>query len=374
MTKVTLGISALVGFAALGGLIASANDLVSSRTIAETTSPIAPYDEIDQYFTNEAHASWTQLNKRRSVDTHFCPSVKGLLPEKSFAGAIDLALSYMWKDRYPLEPALRKDSFKAVKNDGSVPVSFLSHKLCGVSEKSLDAMGFKHLPGPKTISRMNDFAHDVNDAWVAARRDRSAANAGALKTLKGKWGRLLGCLAYEESLSTADLGSSDRAAERLGLRKRPEGVLVYYDPAQSKASKWNLGLFQFTPNPKGNIRSCMLSWNRTFPSCPVNMKQSAKEFMQSGHLTESDQFFNAYCGADKILETFDVQVNTSDPRKTHRMNWIKDGKKVTLKEPKDRCVTPFSTSLRTYNHFGPLQNTTGDNLAELMSCIQHSAE
>lgn len=82
-------------------------------------------------------------------------------------------------------------------------------------------------------------------------------------------------------------------------------------------------------------------------------------------LGSAKQTFNAFCGVNKILQTFSVQVNTTKTWATHPNNFH-NGKLIN---GKDRCITPFIYSGRAYNHFGPLQNSTGSNLETLFNCV-----
>jgi hypothetical protein len=77
------------------------------------------------------------------------------------------------------------------------------------------------------------------------------------------------------------------------------------------------------------------------------------------------QHFNAYCGVHKLLQTFSVQVNSSSTRNTHPDN--RSGGR--LKSSSERCVTPHFYAGWAYNHFGPLQNSTGSNLNKLLKCV-----
>jgi len=64
-------------------------------------------------------------------------------------------------------------------------------------------------------------------------------------------------------------------------------------------------------------------------------------------LASSNQDFNIFCGVNKIVQTFAVQI---------------DGVKRS-------CVTLHIKSGYAYNHFGPLMNSTGANMASLYNCI-----
>ena len=80
------------------------------------------------------------------------------------------------------------------------------------------------------------------------------------------------------------------------------------------------------------------------------------------------QSFNAFCGAHKLIETFSIQINTNNAHATHPDNAING----VLKSAENRCVSPHFYAGWAYNHFGPLQNSTGKNLDELFSCIEKS--
>jgi len=172
------------------------------------------------------------------------------------------------------------------------------------------------------------------------------------------------CLSYVESLTTADRPFSDRIAQAYAPSdyRRPAGVLFYEDPLQPEASALNLGLFQFSPDSGGNIYACIKQWNLIYPSCQVPSGGSTKEMLRL--LGSSYQSFNAFCGTEKPSEMFSIQVNSSNSKRTHPANWRSDG---SLKAPKDRCVSLYFAGA-AYNHFGPFQNSTGNNLEELLTC------
>ncbi len=239
------------------------------------------------------------------------------------------------------------------------PVSLTSHPLCRVSTGTLSNT-IRNVPGSITAGLANRFAADHN-------RYRAQALAGdvAGKTGLGKlWGTFFGCLSYSESLSTADTSSSANVASRYapaGYRK-PAGVKFYEDPAQNEASRLNIGMFQFTPTYTGNINPCFRQWNRDYPSCPIARGDQGQMIPVVG---SSLQHFNAYCGVHKLLQTFAVQVNSSKTRNTHPDNISGS----SLKSAGQRCVTPHFYAGWAYNHFGPLQNSTGSNLNKLLRCI-----
>ncbi len=239
------------------------------------------------------------------------------------------------------------------------PVSLISHPLCRVTRSTLSST-MRNIPGSTTISLAQRFADDHN----RHRQNVLDGVQGAEEDLQKLWGQFFGCLAYSESLSTADTSLSQRTASRYapsGYRK-PAGVKFYDDPAQSQASRLNIGLFQFTPNYSGNINPCFRQWNRDYPSCQISRGDRSDMIRVVG---SSLQHFNAYCGVHKLLQTFSVQVNSRNSRNTHPDNRAGS----SLKPADERCVTPHFYAGWAYNHFGPLQNSTGSNLNKLLKCV-----
>lgn len=239
------------------------------------------------------------------------------------------------------------------------PVSLISHPLCRVTKSSLGAT-IKKVPGTTTIALAQKFADDHN----RLRQEYLEGREQSKEELQQLWGQFFGCLAYAESLSTANTSSSERTASKYapsGYRK-PAGVKFYDDPAQSEASRLNIGLFQFTPSYGGNINPCFKQWNRDYPNCSLSNGGRSDMIRVVG---SSLQHFNAYCGVHKLLQTFSVQVNSSNSRNTHPDN--RPG--GSFKGSSNRCVTPHFYAGWAYNHFGPLQNSTGSNLSKLLKCV-----
>ena len=243
--------------------------------------------------------------------------------------------------------------------DSYEEVSLVSHELCSVTSSSL-SQTIKNVPGSTTIGLANRFADDHN----RYRELYMDGDQEALVDLKKHWGKFFGCLAYSESLSTADTSSSYSVANKYGPSgySKPSGVKFYEDPYQDAASRLNIGLFQFTPTKSGNINPCIKQWNRDYPSCSTSSSSQSALIPLVG---SSRQHFNTFCGVHKLLQTFTVQVNSSSTRNTHPSN--KSGS--SLKGSGARCVTPHFYAGWAYNHFGPLQNSTGSNLYKLMSCV-----
>lgn len=248
-------------------------------------------------------------------------------------------------------------------NDASYfPVSLVSHPLCISTTASL-SQTLKKVPSQAVIDKLNRFAVKVNDL-----RDQAmAGDTGAKVELLQTWTKLFSCLAYKESLSSADSSASRSVASSnvpAGYVK-PSGVEFYNDPAQDAASRLNIGMFQFTPNSSGNIRPCLKAWNEMHsksPSCQISESGSQVEMIQV--VGSSFQSFNTFCGVHKVIQTFAIQVNTTSAGSTHPGN---SGKSAA-----NRCVTPHFYAGKAYNHFGPLQNSTGSNMNQLYSCVEDS--
>ncbi len=258
-------------------------------------------------------------------------------------------------------------SYGTSSNDSAYfPTSLIRHPLCQSSNSSL-SQTMNKVPGSSTIEKLNSFAEEVN----GLRSEVLAGDLNAKKELLSTWSRFFSCLAYTESLSTADSSSSIAVARKVapaGYRK-PAGVKFYEDPAQDQASRLNIGMFQFTPNANGNIQPCLRAWNalnKNKPACQVGTRSSQGDLIKI--LGSSLQSFNAFCGIHKLVQTFAIQVNTIKSSATHPAN-IANGK---LKPQEQRCVTPHFQAGRAYNHFGPFQNSTGSNLEKLFSCVERA--
>jgi hypothetical protein len=284
-----------------------------------------------------------------------------------FADQISYYASEMMND-VPAKVGLIGSSYGTSSDDSQYfPTSLIRHPLCMSTSKSLLSTMKKNVPNQTTIDKLNRFASMVNDL----RQNVLDGDQSAKKELLSTWSRFFSCLAYSESLPTADSTVSKTVALKVaptGYRK-PAGVEFYEDAAQPQASRLNIGMFQFTPNSAGNVQPCIRAWNEmhaTKPVCQVNQKASQSDLIKV--FGSSLQSFNAFCGVHKLIQTFAIQVNTTKTSATHPLN-VLNGK---LKPSEERCVTPHFYSGWAYNHFGPFQNSTGSNLNELFSCIESS--
>lgn len=250
---------------------------------------------------------------------------------------------------------LKSDINTYVKN------SLLSHPLCTVSADTLKTTLGKNIPSAATIAKLNTFANRMNEY----RREALSGNRQGYVKASKLWSKYMMCLSYMESLTTANTTKSKAVAEEVGPSgyRRPAGVKFYQDMNQPEVSRLNIGLFQFTPDSGGNIQACIREWNVLYPHCSVSRTASKDELIRI--LGSSLQTFNAFCAAAKVTGMFSVQVNTSKAYNTHPANVKSDG---ALKASAERCVSPHMSVGRSYNHFGPFQNSTGANLESLISC------
>lgn len=244
-------------------------------------------------------------------------------------------------------------------NDDHLLSGLSQRRLCHSSKSSLTKTLKKssRVPSSSVIAKLNTFENKVNGL-----RDRMLEGDGqARMELIKTWSKFFSCLAYTESLSTADTSSSRKVASKYedSSYRKPAGVKFYEDPYQDEASKLNIGLFQFTPNGGGNINPCLKSWNDTYPGCRVETGSSKSDLIKVFGSTL--QTMNSFCGVNKVVQTFSIQVNSSKSTAIHPSN--------SGLSKNDRCVSPWIYSGYAYNHFGPLMNSTGSNLNKLISCV-----
>lgn len=243
-----------------------------------------------------------------------------------------------------------------------VPNSLMSHAMCEVTSQTLTkTIGSSRVPSSTVVKKANDLAKKYN----AIRTEVINKVPKATMKMAQFWGRVMMCLSYTESLTTADSDSSDRVAQKYAPSgyRRPAGVLFYEDPNQSPSSRLNIGLFQFTPDSGGNVNPCIKQWNEIYPACTISTSANQAEMIKA--MGSSYQTFNAFCASNKPVQMFSVQVNTTDVNNTHPLNRKSNG---SLKPSEDRCVSLHFLPGNSYNHFGPFQNSTGENLDELLSC------
>lgn len=334
---------------------------LSLEDYLDSSSEIGP--QVDDFYNDNelVGVSREKINGTTDISKDSC--FKDEDSHEYFANQISYYTAEMMDD-VPSMVGFIGSSYGTSTNDNNYfPTSLIRHPLCNVNSASLSAT-IKKVPGQATIDKLNRYANKVN----SLRKAVLEADQSAKKELLSTWSGFFSCLAYTESLGTADSASSQSVAKKMapaGYRK-PAGVKFYDDPAQSAESRLNIGLFQFTPTASGNIQPCLRAWNKlhqTKSQCQINQKASQNELIQI--LGSSLQSFNAFCGVHKLVQTFSIQVNTNKASATAPQNLV-NGK---LKPYEQRCVTPHFQAGKAYNHFGPFQNSTGSNLDKLFSCV-----
>ncbi|WP_127717479.1 hypothetical protein [Halobacteriovorax sp. HLS] len=242
--------------------------------------------------------------------------------------------------------------------------SGLAHaELCHSTSTSLAAtIKESKVPDQEVIDELNIFEKRVN---LLRNKTIFDSSKEAKVELVKVWSKFMGCLAYTESLTSADTSSSYNVSKEYSPRdyNKPLGVKFYEDPYQDLASRLNIGLYQFTPNSSGNIYPCIYQWNDIYPDSNINTNEQQDNLIRI--FGSSFQGMNAFCGVNKIIQTFAIQVNTDEKKRTHPDNYTIAG----IEESQNRCVTPWFYASYAYNHFGPLQNSTGLNLKKLITCV-----
>lgn len=330
--------------------------------------PIDSYKEIANNvgFNVDKTADLNELSNFRTVinqdyvDSCLADRFEGT----QFSEAISFFVQEMLEDT-PARVSYISSYYGLSKNEKSYyPTSLIRHPLCFVSKNTLTKTLGKNIPSEPIIQKLNQFIARINDL-----RQNTINGDSASKTeLQREWSTWFSCLGYVESLSSADSSKSISVANKYAPEnyRKPAGVKFYEDPYQSEASRLNIGLFQFSPDSMGNVQSCIQAWNEINSSCPINPKGNQKEMIKV--LGSSLQTFNAFCGVHKLIQTYSIQVNTNKISASHPANVVND----KLKSSEQRCVSPHFAAGKAYNHFGPFQNSTGNNLSELITCVERS--
>lgn len=315
-------------------------------------------DEVDSHFTKKELTQERIKRMNHSIDS--CIQNAGDL--RSFAEIQNYFILKHFEDRQAELTYVSNEYVLPTTKAKFYPTSLISHEFCPITETSLKtSLKEWQMPDPATIEKLNQFSNIHNKLrgeYLAHRSYNSKLQIGQ------HWSKLTSCLAYVESLSTADSSASKAIAKRYSPSgyDKPPGVGFYEDPNQPPESKLNMGVYQFTPDIEGNIKSCVRQWNGMYPNCAFPSNSSFSDIFKV--LGSEYQTFNIFCGINKIHQMFSVQVNTTNKTFTHIKNIV--GSKI--KKSGERCVSLNFYSGYSYNHFGPFQNSTGNNLKELMSC------
>jgi hypothetical protein len=356
----------------------------------------------------DSHYGNTQLIATRNqhlTGVDACAAVGG---QKNFLSAIEGGVRMSLVDRKIESNHIIDEAYGLPGTEDSHPVSLISNELCVQDEAQIAAiLGDDFVPNSQTVQALKNFAQASNE-------DRRRALAGdnqALAAFTTRWTQFMGCLAYSESLQTADSEGVDQRFQNAlnkhptaepffqntaGQTVRPQGVLIHEDrqgeffielrkaaaegslnaerraELEKQFEPWPVvGMFQFDPKFFGNVAQCVHQWNKIVdkPECKIEPRSTA-DILRA--LASPGQTFNTFCGAQKIVQAFNSQVNTNMATGVDTSNILPGGR---IKAPKDRCVSLVARSGRgrIYSHFGPLRNSVKDNLGRLMGCVANAA-
>jgi len=242
-----------------------------------------------------------------------------------------------------------------------------------------------NIPDKETLKKVNRFAQEHNQYRKEMADTDPKISSRGRQRLGALWTNLMQCISYAESLMDPDsqraidlAGTTGKGDEEKPRKLKNDGIEWYMDQSQGGGPRQlAVGLFQFTAHSVANQFPCVNAWNAVYQSCPIDpfkaLKDGTKKWDREKMLdiiASPLQTYNANCGINKILQSFYIQVNTTEARRSNYAN-LRDREELNgpLKAPADRCVTPHFHSTLTFNHFGPLQNSTGNNLGIVMNCV-----
>ena len=260
----------------------------------------------------------SQLSKKRKTDD-FDRKCMGLKNESSFADVIATEVN---KNLAPKGNVVGADRvFGLGKTE--VAEQFSAPSSMPEGAKSTDVA----LNSTKLceVAGSNDQANVYNLAIKSYNETIGKTDAASLSIQKKFWYAQMGCLAYAE----AGVTSSEKF------------------PPQ----KPYVGLFQFdAPKGKtGNTATCNDVWNEKAPEgCKVGSSSSPDFVSNQAALGSASQSFNAFCGVQKVLQTFYIQ---------------KYGKN------KASCVSIAAPPKSSYNHFVPVNSVSKDDFKVMASCV-----
>lgn len=247
--------------------------------------------------------------------------------------------------------------FTAEHLQGSKQTGFMNYPLCQVTEDTLASVTSK-TPGPKTIQSAQGFVRRYNELQQGAR-----SSADKQKQFLKLTTAFTQCLAATESLTSADATKyadygagtqnfADRSAIQLGLaskddtqagKRMPAGVMLHLDGGKW----WSVGINQFSHDEP---QRCVEDWNTRYPGCRIPRGTNPLALSSSPR-----QAFNAFCGISRLIDSFDVQQKKGLDKDYFRA------------PANNRCVSLFMGE-RGGMRFGPLRNSTGTNMYEVLNC------
>lgn len=336
-----------------------------AATFGITSTAIADISQIQADVDARMGAGSKQLAKSRPQDPAFDVSASGD-KANTFGERIVQEVDRHFAPDAVWFKGFFANTFKTPDSNASHSVSLVSHPTCESSEADLTSL----------LSRSNAMTSDERQLLFNFEKRlnsaRSAYQSNANDTaLQETYVGLMSCLAYTESLGDPDTNRSKKVWTDYvsASDAKPLGVKAYYDTGHTNpASRLNLGLYQFVLDKGGNIQPCLGAY-RQLAQPGSDQIDDLNERGMADLVASPGQRFNAFCGVNKIVQTYYVQVWTENARRTHPSNVLADG---SLKKPADRCVTLHHKS--AYRHFGPLtrsvsaRNGRPSNLEKLLSC------
>ena len=365
----------------------------------------APSDLVDAYWQR---SQLTEFRSQAKIDVCLQKDRRG----NSFGKTIEAAVRVSLDSKKIYSNSAIQRAFGLPTRENSHPVSLMSHPVCEQGRNQVVHMlGESYVPDAETMNYILDFAKESN-------RDRKSALRGSEKAKERfveRWTVLMGCIAYAESLDISDPSQEFKADDSFAVAmdhqpnvhpffmdrvsrevSRPRGVWFgadrngsyYLERAKAKNEgrlsesvqnaldkrypTWPVvGLFQFNASRKGNIDPCVRQWNDLVNqkrACRINSSSDDQLLMS---FASHGQSVNSYCGVQKIVQSFNSQVNTINTTGTDLSNL---SSRSRLLNPRSRCVSLVSRAGRgrVYSHFGPLRNSVKYNLKKVMKCTQQA--
>lgn len=274
-------------------------------------------------FAHDISTSYSEISKELSLIRK--PDA-GPFRQDSFGAMIDEQVRWSLSGQNPFSSWMKR----AFKITDPEPVGLATHRMCSAGSVKLHKA-----PTASLKIELGKFISQYN-------KKLEKADMGGIEQM---WRRFFYCLAKEESLRNADSRIYEANARRLGI-VRPKGVVFHSD--RMHVSGNSIGVFQFAPVMDGNIRPCIELWNEKFSEFKIPLRGDIK--VAAKILGSSAQAFNIFCGVNKVVQSFYVQINSRNLKYTNQ---------------EKRCVT-FNKF--AYLHFGPLMNSTGKNLESVLRC------
>jgi hypothetical protein len=357
-----------------------------AETVEIVTSGLDSVEKLGQPLCHPTPAEeiTPELTKKRELSSFMkeCLGALGINAPMNFEESIRLSIELNFEpqknmlgqdigETYGLD--FSSDTGNETGFEWKTQVGLFSHPMCEIVDSYFISRNSNDKSSriKNAIPSMNKLIQKYNALFYQYQKEKLANSSTQVleviqKKMKNFYFSLLASMALKESLGDADNSKQSQLAKKFSEDysiinyKRPPGVKFYFDKEQKdEVSKQNIGLYQFSPNSTGNINACYKAWNNIMgkksKSCLISDLNNKRSFE---YIAASDQVFNAFCGTNKLIQSYGVQVNSqtfkhpkvSVMQLTHSEN--SEGKK--LKEPSQRCISPFAHKNNAYMHFGVL--------------------